>query len=214
MAALTGMAAQGSRRRKNLPGLPAESDEDDDDSKELGGLSGARGTAASEGLRRSMARNARQYRLQLEANLLRVTKKDTLRPKHLLKYSASHSPLGNKVEAGYLVTILCMIHHHLAFDEPETARLLSILGVALAGQASLDQGWHNAWRLYDFDEPPFQSWRQLEAGRIQKLRAHDLLLEKSWLAAVVAEAKDDDYLAKRRGKGKGTSSKTDPKEDA
>jgi hypothetical protein len=38
-------------------------------------------------------------------------------------------------------------------------------------------------------------------------------LEKSWLAAVVAEAKDDDYLAKRRGKGKGSTDEADAATD-
>ena len=54
------------------------------------------------------------------------------------------------------------------------------------------------------EEPPWAEWGKTDIALAKKSLAHSRLSEKSWIASVIAEHRDDDYLfKKRRSGGKG-----------
>ena len=200
------------KRKKRIPGIQDSESESGESETHGKDFLGARGSAASIAIRDAMKKHPKVFRQVLEKNLLEATHKEALGPKHLLKYAGKEIPLGNQKGIGYLVTLLCLIHHALAEGDVETARFLSIAGVAMVEQSCLDSGWQTAWKLLDLEKPLFEKWQAMNVGAVQKSRTHSKLVEKRWVATIISEAKDDDYLMKKRGKGKGLGKKGDVEE--
>ena len=68
-------------------------------------------------------------------------------------------------------------------------------------QYCLDRHWKTAWKLMDLDHPPFESWERMNADCIRSENANTRLASRRWIAALICEMKDDDFLHKQRGQG-------------
>ena len=97
------------------------------------------------------------------------------------------------------MTLLAHIHGALHAKKFERARMLTLLGVGAAEQFSLDENWATAWRLTGLETPNWTEWAHQNLGQIRKEYSRSRAVDKMWVAAVIAEQKDDDYLMKRRG---------------
>ena len=80
----------------------------------------------------------------------------------------------------------------------------------MAEQSSLDGNWKTSWRLMGLENPPWADWNAMDSNSVKRDFSKSRLADNQWLAAVIADMKDEDFLMKRRGKGGG---KSDDKKD-
>ena len=86
-------------------------------------------------------------------------------------------------------------------------------GVMAAEQYTLDDNLQTAWKLTGLDTPPWEAWNQLDVQVLKKGRAKSKIVEAAWIAAIVAGLKDEDFLMKKRGGGKGGGKEGDAKKE-
>ena len=90
--------------------------------------------------------------------------------------------------------------HMTETHPPALARPHACLaGMMAAEQSCLDQHWKTAWRLTGLEAPPWQEWAKLDAGQCRRENHKSKLAEAKWVATIIAELKDEDFLMKRRG---------------
>ena len=84
------------------------------------------------------------------------------------------------------------------------------MGIMAAEQQCLDENWSVAWRLTALPPPPWAHWGKVDVAAVKRDHPRNRMADPSWVAALVAELKDEDFMVKRRG-GKGAGKK--PEED-
>ena len=121
--------------------------------------------------------------------------------------------MGTQRVLGYLCTALAHIHAAHMKGQTERARMLTLSTMMACEQAALDGNWKTAWRLTGHEPPPWEKWAALDTAVVRRDTARSRLADSRWLAAVVADMKDDDFLMKRRQPVKGGGKDNKKKEE-
>jgi hypothetical protein len=154
--------------------------------------------------RQGLKNKPKKFRMQMEANMQTATCEASLSDSSCFKFCKENMPVGKQRVLGYMTHLLCHLHAAQTKGNTEEARLLTMSGLMALDQFSIDGHWETAWRLTGLSEPPWHSWAERNVEELKKeYRGKSQLAEKMWLAALIAESKDDDYLASKRKGGKG-----------
>ncbi len=55
------------------------------------------------------------------------------------------------------------------------------------------------------EQPDWSGWTRQDAEGLRRVYPNSRLADREWVATIVAELKDEDFLMKRRGKGSSKS---------
>ena len=110
--------------------------------------------------------------------------------------------MGKQQVLGYMLTVLASISEALADGKTDLAQRRCLSGIGAVEQFDLDGNWDTAWKLFDLEPPPFEHWGRMNTEPMKKEYPTARLIPRKWIAALIAELRDEDFLRKRRG-GKG-----------
>ena len=199
----------GKRKKKRLPGLDEGSESGEDEGAELTKLMGAKGSLLGETLRNSQHKNPAPYSSKIEENMVKALEDQTLDARSAMRYITKVVPMGSQKMLGWPLVMLARIHGAHVDGKPELARFLTLATLMAIEQYCLDENWETAWRMTGVEPPPFADWSRQDVAAMRRAFPKSRLAEKTWVAAMVAEIRDDDFLIKRRGKGGGKKNNKD-----
>merc|ERR1712194_528800 len=133
--------------------------------------------------------------------MARALEEETVTANMPTKYAAACVPVGTQRALGYLVWVMSHIHAALIRGDVARARLLAVGGVMMAEQSTLDANWKTAWRLMGLESPPWHEWSTMDINGLKREYSKSRLADNKWIAAVIADLRDEDFLMKRRGNG-------------
>ena len=117
-----------------------------------------------------------------------------------MKYVSKIVPVGPQRTLGYMLWVLAHIHGCMIRGEEARARLLVLGGLMMAEQSCLDGNWKTAWTMMGIEAPPWQAWSSMDAAAVKREHCRSRLADPAWVATVIADLKDEDFLMQRRGK--------------
>jgi len=188
------------KQKKKIAGLVNSDDSDADDG--LGPLAGSRHSMALEKLHTAMRRPPAPFATRMETLAADVAGVSDL-AKVGEKYVADQLPVGKQKTLGYMAHLLGQIHTAAHEKDLDRVRFLSMAGITMAEQFSLDENWQTAWRMFGMAVPPWVDWAQSDAATLRREHAHARTADGRWVSAVVGAFKDEEVLRKKRGKGGG-----------
>ena len=181
-----------------MPGLN-DSDSDSDGSEETDKFQGSKGAMAGERLRKSMRTNASSFVKRIEENMSETLEEDRLTAFSAQKYASQVMAVGTQRTLGYMVWLLAHVHSAMFRGDHARARLLVLGGMMMAEQSCLDGNWKTAWKMMGIESPPWQAWTTMDVASVKRETAKSRLADPAWVATVIADLKDEDFLMKRRG---------------
>ena len=203
----------GKSKKKKIAALPESASNTDEEQENSDGgeaearpLAGAKGTAAAERYRASLSRHPKEFAERMEKNMKKALPGQEGDADLALRYVKEVVPVGGQRTLGFMVTIMAEAHRASAQGKHDRARCLLLLGMMAAEQQCLDENWMAAWRLTGLAQPPWAHWSKMDVASIKRDHPRSRMAEATWLGAIIAELKDEDFLIKRRkpkGKGKG-----------
>ncbi|CAE7419993.1 BUB3.2 [Symbiodinium sp. KB8] len=218
-------AGKNKKKNKRLPGLGAWDDNDSDsEMEESGGWSssskGGRGIEAVERLWSAMRNNPEPYQERMEQRMLKAVEESELTPNVPLLFAKS-CPVGKSRTAGYCLQGFAHVHRLLLENKPKQARLQVLRMMASIEQFLIDESWTVAGRMTGMEEPPWGHWATQDLGSLRRQYVYTRLVESTWVAALINELKEEEWLVKKRtglakppkgkGEGKDTAKDFDPR---
>ena len=205
-------------RNRKLPGLPTW--EESDSSQEEGGGSwsstskGGRGIEAVEKVRLAMKSQPEAYQERMEQRMLKAVDATEMTPMVPLQF-VKMSPVGKSRTAGYCLQGFAEVHRLLLENKPRQARLHVLRMMSSLEQFLIDESWTVASRLTCMEEPPWGHWATQDLGAIRRQFVYNRLSEPTWVAALINQLKEEEWLKKKgqalkapgKGDGKGKDSK-------
>ena len=214
-------AGKNKKKNKRLPGLGAWDDNDSDsEMEESGGWSssskGGRGIEAVERLWSAMRNNPEPYQERMEQRMLKAVEESELTPNVPLLFAKS-CPVGKSRTAGYCLQGFAHVHRLLLENKPKQARLQVLRMMASIEQFLIDESWTVAGRMTGMEEPPWGHWATQDLGSLRRQYVYTRLVESTWVAALINELKEEEWLVKKRtglakppkGKGEGKDTAKD-----
>lgn len=131
------------------------------------------------------------------------------------------SPVGKSRTAGYCLQGFAEVHRLLLENKPKQARLHVLRMIAALEQFLIDESWVVASRLMCTEEPPWGHWATQDVAAIRRQLVYDRLSESTWMAALINQLKEEEWLTKKRanlqqpkGNSKGKVRDKDKEKDA
>lgn len=207
-------------KNRKLPGLPTW--EDSDSSQEEGGgawsstSKGGRGIEAVEKVRLAMRSHPEAYQERMEQRMLKAVDATEMTPTVPLQF-VKMAPVGKSRTAGYCLQGFAEVHRLLLENKPRQARLHVLRMMSSLEQFLIDESWTVASRLTCMEEPPWGHWATQDLGAIRRQFVYNRLSEPTWVAALINQLKEEDWLKKKgqalnlkppgKGDGKGKDNK-------
>ncbi len=195
------MGKKGKKKSRKLPGLPAQ--EGSDSSAEEEGESwssssrGGKGIEAVEKLKLAMKAHPEAYQERMEQRMMKAIEASEMDPSVPHRYARS-MPVGKSRTAGYCVWGLAEIHKLLLENKPRQARLQVIKMQAAMEQFLIDESWVVGSRLIGTEEPPWGHWATQDLQALRKQYIYTRLVEATWIASLINQLKEEDWLVKKR----------------
>ena len=211
---------KGKSKSKKLPGLTSW--EDSDSSQEDGATwssnsKGGRGIEAVERVRHAMKFHPEAYQERMELKAVDATELVPTIPLQFVK----GSPVGKSRTAGYCLQGFAEVHRLLLENKPKQARLHVLRMIAALEQFLIDESWVVASRLMCTEEPPWGHWATQDVAAIRRQLVYNRLSESTWMAALINQLKEEEWLTKKRanlqqpkGNSKGKVRDKDKEKDA
>jgi len=187
-------SGKSNRKSKKLPGLPYWEDSSDEDPSWSSSSKGGRGIEAVEKLRVAMKNHPEPYQERMEQKMMKAVEATELDASVPAKYIKT-IPVGKSRTAGYAIAGFAEIlklqpsssspSTRAGWWQAESAAARSLLGAHEANQ--------------DLSSP-------------RKQYVYNRLSESTWIAALINELKEEEWLLKKRGgkgPGKGDGKSTD-----
>ncbi|CAE7447673.1 METAP1D [Symbiodinium natans] len=196
------------KKAKKLPGLESweESESSGEEASSWSASSkGGRGIAAVERLWGAMRNHPEAYQERMEQRMLKAVEATEMTPNIPLLYAKS-VPVGKSRTAGYCLQGFAQVHRLLLENKPKQARLQVLRMEAALEQFLIDESWVVAGRLTGMEEPPWGHWATQDVSALRKQYVYTRLAESTWVAALINELKEEEWLVKKRaalGKPKG-----------
>ena len=201
------------KRKRQLPGLPAwegESDSDEADRLDWSSSSkGGRGIHAAERLWQAMRAHPEAYLERIEARMMKAVDAAELTPNVPILFAKS-SPVGRSRTAGFCLQGFAHIHRLMLENKPKQARLHVVRMMGALEQFLIDENWTVASRLTGMGEPPWGHWATQDLPALRRQFVYSRLAESTWIGALINELKEEEWLGKQRG-GLGRTNPRDPK---
>ena len=219
---LQDMQGKASRKKgKKLPGLPnweEDGSSEEEDTNWSSSSKGGRGIEAVERLRLAMQSHPEAYQARMEARMLKAVEADVMNPSVPMLFAKS-CPVGKSRTAGYCLQGFAATYKLLLEGREKQARLQVLKMLAAIEQFLIDESWTVGSRLTGLEEPPWGHWATQDLGALRRQYVYTRLAESTWVAALINELKEEEWLAKKRGnvntnKGKGKGEGKDIKDPA
>lgn len=199
------------KSKKKLPGLTFWEDSESSQDESVGWSSsskGGRGIEAVEKVKHAMKGHPEAYQERMEQRMLKACDATEMTPSIPLQF-VKGSPVGKSRTAGYCLQGFAEVHRLLLESKPKQARLHVLRMMAALEQFLIDESWVVASRLTCTEEPPWGHWATQDVGAIRRQLVYNRLSESTWVAAVINQLKEEEWLTKKRtglnakGNGKG-----------
>lgn len=204
-------SGKSNRKSKKLPGLPYWEDSSDEDPNWSSSSKGGRGIEAVEKLRVAMKNHPEPYQERMEQKMMKAVEATELDASVPAKYIKT-IPVGKSRTAGYAIAGFAEILKFLLQNKPKQARLHTLKMLAAFEQFTIDESWVVASRISGSEEPPWGTWANQDLSSLRKQYVYNRLSESTWIAALINELKEEEWLLKKRGgkgPGKGDGKSTD-----
>jgi len=194
------LADGGERGRGQGAGPRAEPAEDDAAVVVLRELRGMRSSVLAMGAR--LSEQGERW-AQLEATPRRHRAADTGDAWRAAARDLGGSPPGARPPRpekamGYMAHLLGQIHTATHGKDLGRIRFLSMAGITMAEQFSLDENWQMAWRTLGLAVLQWVDWAQANVTSLRRKYAHARIADDSWMSAEVGAFKDEEVLRKER----------------
>ena len=89
---------------------------------------------------------------------------------------------------------------HEGANLDQLAKVFLLHTLMMAEHSCLDGNWKTAWKMMGIEAPPWQAWSSMDTAALKREHCRSRLADPAWVATVIADLKDEDFLMKRRGK--------------
>ena len=195
------MGKKSKKKNRRLPGLPATEASESSGEEEGEGWSsssrGGKGIEAVEKLKLAMKAHPEAYQERMEQRMMKAIEASEMDPSVPHRYARS-MPVGKSRTAGYCVWGLAEVHKLLLENKPRQARLQVIKMQAAMEQFLIDESWVVGSRLLGTEEPPWGHWATQDLQALRKQYIYTRLVEATWVASLINQLKEEDWLVKKR----------------
>ena len=198
---LKDMQAKNKPKTRKLPGLPnwADSDSSQGELETWSSSSkGGRGIEAVEKVKHAMKSHPEPYQERMEQRMMKAVDVNEMTPEVPLKF-VKGTPVGKSKTAGYCLQGFAEVHRLLLENKPKQARLHVLRMMSALEQFLIDESWVVASRLMCTEEPPWGHWATQDVGAIRRQLVYNRLSESTWVAALINQLKEEEWLTKKRG---------------